>query len=179
MHTLFDPFRLPPYATIPIVSSASVQAADAEFEGGPALGQVVPDMSVSIVGGAAGSSRLLDEIGHDFACLAWGGMAEENEHITDFFASLERAKLPQLPLRRLAFGTGCVISGAHVSLESDVADALFDAAPGTVYLIRPDHHVAARWRCTDSDEVAATLRQALMWSKHATNHRAEALQHAS
>ena len=36
----------------------------------------------------------------------------------------------------------------------------FDAQPGSTYLIRPDQHVAARWRALDTNKVAAALSRA-------------------
>ena len=37
----------------------------------------------------------------------------------------------------------------------------YDAKPGTVYLIRPDQHVAARWRSFNPAEAKAALARAL------------------
>ena len=37
----------------------------------------------------------------------------------------------------------------------------YDGQPGTVYLIRPDQHVAARWRRFDAAQATAALRRAL------------------
>jgi 3-(3-hydroxy-phenyl)propionate hydroxylase len=36
----------------------------------------------------------------------------------------------------------------------------FDAKPGTFYLIRPDHHICARWRNFDSDRVETAISRA-------------------
>ena len=37
----------------------------------------------------------------------------------------------------------------------------YDGQPGTVYLLRPDQHVAARWRAFDADALRAALRRSL------------------
>jgi 3-(3-hydroxy-phenyl)propionate hydroxylase len=37
----------------------------------------------------------------------------------------------------------------------------YDATPGTVYLLRPDQHVAARWRTFDADRLRRAIRRAI------------------
>ena len=48
----------------------------------------------------------------------------------------------------------------HLGLDG-VAARRYDARAGTVYLLRPDQHVCARWRTPTAVDVAAALRRAL------------------
>jgi len=48
------------------------------------------------------------------------------------------------------------IDEAHV-----LAAQRYDARDGTVYLLRPDQHVCARWRRADAGRVRAALDRAL------------------
>lgn len=59
------------------------------------------------------------------------------------------------------------IAARVLSVGGDVEDAegllaqRYDALPGTVYLIRPDQHVAARWRGFDVAKIRAALRRCI------------------
>jgi 3-(3-hydroxy-phenyl)propionate hydroxylase len=60
-----------------------------------------------------------------------------------------------------AGSTGLVpVQVLHLPAEGVVAQR-YDAQPGTVYLLRPDQHVCARWREPSAANVAAALTRAL------------------
>ncbi len=83
---------------------------------------------------------LLRELGADFTLLVFGpapGWAAA------------------LPLRVLA------IDGQAVFDAQGLAAARYDARPGSAYLLRPDHHVAARWRRPTAAQVQAALDKVL------------------
>ena len=50
--------------------------------------------------------------------------------------------------------------GAQLGDPKGLVTSRYDGAPGTTYLIRPDQHVAARWRSFDAKKIAAAIRRA-------------------
>jgi 3-(3-hydroxy-phenyl)propionate hydroxylase len=48
---------------------------------------------------------------------------------------------------------------AAIDIEGLVA-ARYDGAPGTVYLVRPDQHVSARWRRATASDLEFALARA-------------------
>ncbi|ROZ79778.1 FAD-dependent oxidoreductase [Ramlibacter sp. WS9] len=86
-------------------------------------------------------------------------------------------QLPGQHFSAILFGAGTkaaglVHAGAQgiapiqvLSLPADGAAAeRYDAKPGTVYLLRPDQHVCARWRSPNAQDIAAALKRALAQS---------------
>lgn len=65
----------------------------------------------------------------------------------------------------LAFGDGSAVSDpriARVGLPADgPAARRYGAGPGTAYLLRPDQHVAARWRTPTTADISAAYERAL------------------
>ena len=51
--------------------------------------------------------------------------------------------------------------GADLSDPEGLLAQRFDGQPGTVYLIRPDQYVAARWRGFDARRIEAALARCL------------------
>jgi 3-(3-hydroxy-phenyl)propionate hydroxylase len=73
--------------------------------------------------------------------------------------------LPELPvtLRRVLIdkaGTRAP-DGWRMLTEDGLLSRRFDARPGTVYLLRPDQHVCARWRAFDAAKLRAALARAI------------------
>jgi 3-(3-hydroxy-phenyl)propionate hydroxylase len=114
--------------------------ADA-FEGAMRPGAPCADAPVTVAGRPG---WLLNHLGGGFVLLAFG----------------------DVPADDVAVAAGGVAARV-LRVGRDLADARgllaerYDARPGTVYLIRPDQHVAARWRAFDAARVQAALARAI------------------
>ncbi len=64
--------------------------------------------------------------------------------------------------KAVVLGSDAIATVAIIQLPVDgLAAQRYDAQPGTVYLLRPDQHVCARWRAPTSQDVSAALRRAM------------------
>ncbi len=88
-----------------------------------------------------------------FCVLAFSGAGELPER---FDAELAP---PGIVLRRVVASARPAAGCIHDS--TGLLARHYDARPGTVYLLRPDQHVAARWRHFDPDRVRAAIRRAM------------------
>jgi 3-(3-hydroxy-phenyl)propionate hydroxylase len=132
------------------------------FAGPLVPGAVALDAPVRSADGGAG--WLLSRLGEGFVVLCFCGAGEH---------------VDALPLPTLAIfpagGRGTV--SANVAVLEDIHGLVaqrYDARPGTLYLIRPDQHVCARWRSVDTAKLAAAVRRATGHSVPATTPRAAA-----
>jgi 3-(3-hydroxy-phenyl)propionate hydroxylase len=137
----------------------SFPEADAAFGGGIAPGQPVRNVKL------ADDEYLLDRIGSGagFHLLVFTGESDLTPAIEQILIETHR---PPVPIIRVLIGNRPgVTASRHAELEiADPAGQIarkFAAAAGTVYLLRPDLHVCARWRQTNAVQVCRALRIAI------------------
>ena len=114
----------------------SLNSADA-LSGGPARtrpGSPCPDVPL-------GDGFLLNRLGGQFQLLTIDADAPD------------RLEVDGIAVTRVALSAADDATGA-------LADRYLGAAPGAIYLLRPDQHVAARWDAFDETALRAALRRA-------------------
>jgi 3-(3-hydroxy-phenyl)propionate hydroxylase len=147
------------------------QEADAHpeaFARGPAPGTVLPECRLTrMKDGAAAPLHLTDLLGPCFTALRFVGEATANstQDLTQdptqdnpwphlHHALAERG----IPFASVTLAAGVAVSATpHVHDASGQLHAMLDATPGTVYLIRPDGHVLARWRNGSAADVQRAI----------------------
>jgi 3-(3-hydroxy-phenyl)propionate hydroxylase len=137
-------------------SALNTPDADA-FEGNMVPGAPLDDAPVRVGGKDA---WLLDQLGNRFQLLAFADSVEQLDPVVRAQAAvLADAALPVEVVLVLAHAGEA--QGLTVLHDRDGLMAQrMDARPGTCYLIRPDQHVAARWRRFDVTAVRAALARA-------------------
>ena len=121
-----------------VYDSALSTADESAFAGSARLGAPLPDCRVRNVDGS--ETYLLENMGDGFTLLTFKNGAP-----------------PQLApegVSRLRVGDDLI------DLDGMLAQRL-DATPGAAYLLRPDHHLCARWRSFDRGKVAAARDRAM------------------
>lgn len=121
---------------------------DAGFKSGPVSGAAMRNVRL-------GDGFLTDHMGDGFTLLAFtdGGWPSA---LDDMVAAMRRR---HARLRVVAIGLAAEASEPVRALadpSAAVAEA-YGAVPGSLYLVRPDLHVAGRWKEAVADEVLATL----------------------
>jgi len=142
-----------------VYTDSSLNTPDSDvFEGGLAPGTPCVDAPVTWRGG---QSWLLLTLADQFQALVFAGPQEDPEALACEIEPLSGDSAPILA--RIVTPPECAAgdSSAVIGDRKGLLAERYEARPGTVYLIRPDHHVAARWRRLDLDGLRAARDRAL------------------
>ena len=141
------------------LSDSVLNTPDAQvFAGTMAPGAPLADAPVQHQGQ---DSWLLRHIGNHFVLLLFVDDPTALDAATR--ATLTRLADAAIPVRTLLVAATAGEAPADTQLVVDsqgLASQRCDARPGTAYLLRPDQHVAARWRTLDAAAVSAALARA-------------------
>ena len=157
---------VPSFLTQSVLNTPDSEA----FEGQMVPGAPMDDAPIRVNGKEA---WLLDQVGRGFQAL-WFVDAPPNADALAQLHALQQAAVPVTTL--LVSREALEVAGWPVL--QDVQGWLtqrYDATPGTLYLLRPDQHVVARWRTLNMAQLQAALARAL--GGHATPPAAHASAH--
>jgi len=146
-------------------TSALNSPSDDKFDGGPGLGEAVRDVAL------AEGGHLLPKL---FAAGAKAGFRlfvyADKDTLASASALLAVARKQSPIVQRVLIMADKAPkddSGADIVIVDSNGHfaARYDARPGTVYLLRPDMHVCARWRNATGADVSQALNRALCKSE--------------
>jgi 3-(3-hydroxy-phenyl)propionate hydroxylase len=143
--------------SVPSFLTASLlNTPDADvFDGNMVPGAPMDDAPVQVNGQNA---WLLDQVGQGFVCLLFADAAPSADVLAQL-QSLQSGKLPVTPL--IVASRGLDVPGVKVIVDAQgLVARRYDGQTGTTYLLRPDQHVAARWRQFDSQRVQQAVARA-------------------
>jgi 3-(3-hydroxy-phenyl)propionate hydroxylase len=110
---------------------------------------------------------LLRQLGPDFTLLL-GDAAPAEAAVEALAAAVRDVMPPAIDLRVLRIApSGSDGPGRWTDVDGHLAQR-YDLQPGGGVLLRPDHHVCARWRRPDAAAVGAAVRRALGFGTGAT-----------
>ena len=140
------------------LATSSLNTPDGDaFEGQMIPGAPLADAPVEVAGQPG---WLLHQLGNRFQLLHYVDDASTLDEKT----ALALAQLAQAAITIEAIivaPRGQAPAGLKTLIDTDGCIAQrYDLRPGTTYLVRPDQHVAARWRALDASKIKAALARA-------------------
>ena len=138
------------------LTSSMLNTPDAEsFEGNMVPGAPMDDAPVQVSGQ---DGWLLDQVGQGFAALLFANAAPSGE-VQAQLQALQTGQLPVTPL--IVAARPINVPGMKVIVDAQgLLAKRYDGQTGTTYLLRPDQHVAARWRQLDAAKIQQAVARA-------------------
>ncbi|WP_291009037.1 FAD-dependent oxidoreductase [Hydrogenophaga sp.] len=131
------------------------------FAGDMVPGAPLDDAPVRVAGQDA---WLLDQLGNRFVLLAFADRVEAIggalATLREQSAALAAQAIPVQVIWVLAHAGEAPADMVTLQDRDGLIAQRLDARPSSAYLIRPDQHVAARWRAFDANRLQAALRRA-------------------
>jgi 3-(3-hydroxy-phenyl)propionate hydroxylase len=148
-----DPRQVQPYTyrNSPLTTS---DADDTAFASGPAPGAALPNARLGE------DDYLLDHLGSGFTVLYFSADAILPRELADLFTSLSDID-PDCRILRMAPAIDTGEAGGLLVDRDGVIQAAYGGAEGALYLVRPDRHIAGRWKLHDAAQVITAMQRAL------------------
>lgn len=143
-----------------VLAESRLNVPDADpFDGAMVPGAPAADAPIAIDGKA---SWLLAQLGGGFAGLYFAHRRVSEAE----FEALSRLAAEPVPVKMIVVArpaeTAPAVPGDCIVIEdrTEFVTRRYDGRPGTFYLIRPDQHIAARWRALSTPLVHSALANA-------------------
>jgi len=150
-----------------VLSDSPLNTADSDpFDGAMVPGAPCTDASIRQRGS---DGWLLPHLGGEFTVLAYAGGAQAAvAEVAGKLREVSGGAVPSRALLVLGAGQSVANDVNGISVVEDHAGMVarrYDLKAGSCYLIRPDQHVAARWRDLSVDAVRDALARAIGQTK--------------
>ena len=134
---------------------------DQRWSAGPVPGAVLPECPVTVLrDGYAAEAHLTDLVGPGFSVLHFSEDGRPDATLERFAGAMREKGLP-LQLMHLSRTGDVALPGLAARDHTGRLFALYGAQAGSVYLVRPDGHVAGRWHAPDAATLASAIERVL------------------
>jgi 3-(3-hydroxy-phenyl)propionate hydroxylase len=140
------------HAAIPLVDSPLNLPDVGEFARGPRAGDILGECPLAGPGASEPDTHLTSLLGHGFTAYFFTEEGTVPDPLADEFADLAAGAIPA---RTVVISARPAAGRVHDSTGRFAR--LYDASPGTLYLVRPDGHVLGRWREIKPGELTSVL----------------------